>query len=215
MTKEQDSIFELKGSTIFKRVLNRQLRAFLNYARKNGIENAINHIDTVVKVEQLKAEYVAFYGRVGLFVIPNTINEIKTLVNKRETPASIGVSFISETWRKFVSNYANSLLITQRITKVNETTKSNIRAVMSNALKDGEGSASIALRISKEKLSVINEARAVLIARTELTHITSVASHFGAEQSESITGVSLEKGWSTRIDGRERPEHQSANNQFV
>jgi hypothetical protein len=214
MTHDQYDKREKQGVTLFTRLLNSQVNSFVAYGKRYGFDNALHQIDFLIKNEELKIAYLKYYLSVGEPVIKDTIKELKTLSTKREAPANITAGFFSKLWRNFVSSYAKTIEIAKRISKVNDTTKETVRNVLSKNLQSGYGAGQIGLQITKD-MKAINSNRALLIARTELTHINGVASQYGAEQSEQITGVQLEKVWNTRMDGKERPEHASANGQAV
>lgn len=212
MTNDEFDNYEIAIERRFLSVLRKQTKTFFEYANKNGIDNAVRGIDSLIKVDDLRLAYISVFIRYGEEIAKKNYKDLSKITVKRQAPPTIAAGFFSELWKKFVVQYANSALITTRILKINETTKQSIKDAIANNPLNG------AVRISKDirnDVAGINQTRALLIARTELTHVNGVSSQFGAEYSETISGVQLEKGWSARIDGRERPEHATANNQFV
>lgn len=212
MSDEQFDLDEANLEKAFYRVLKKQTDTFVRYANDKGVENALQGIDSIINAEPLRNIYIKVFVRQGESVANDKYKELVKVIVKRQAPPSLSTGFFSELWKKHVVDYANTLTITSRILKINETTKQSIRDAISNNVSGG------AVRISKEireKIVGINKTRALLIARTELTHINNNASQFGAEQAETMTGVQLEKVWSAATDGKERPEHGQANRQAV
>ena len=212
MTEEQFDLDEANLEKTFYRVLKKQTDIFIRYANANGIENALQGIDSIIKAEPMRNTYIKVFIRQGEPVAKDKYKELVNIIVKRQTPPNISTGFFSELWKKYVTGYANTATIASRILKINETTKQSVMDAINNNIQSG------AVRISKEireKIVDINKTRALLIARTELTHINNNASQYGAEQAETMTGVQLEKVWSSATDGRERPEHGQANRQVV
>lgn len=212
MTNEQFDNDELVLEKAFLRVLKRQSDTFIEYANTKGIDNALQALDSLIQYETFRTVYIKAFIVQGKGIARNTFTDLVKLSTKRQNPNNVTAGFFSELWQKFVVGYANTATVASRILKINETTKQNIREIFSkNPLS---GASRVSLEI-KRNIANINSTRALLIARTELTHINNTASQYGAEQAEQVTGVQLEKVWSARIDGRERPEHAQANGQSV
>lgn len=212
MTEEQFDLDESNLERIFYRVLKKQTDIFIRDANEKGIGNALQGIDSIIKAEPMRNAYIKVFVRQGEPVAKDKYKELVKIIVKHQSPPNISAGFFSELWKKYVISYANTAMISSRILKINETTKQSIRDAISSNVSGGS------VRISKEireKIIGINQTRALLIARTELTHINNNASQYGAEQAETMTGVHLEKVWSSATDGRERPEHGQANRQVV
>lgn len=198
---------------LIKKTLDYQGDAVINHIKTFGTQSALQQLDNLVLYQDLQVSIERLYLIAGRDAVLDTLIDIKKLIIQKADGGMSG-GFFSELWRIFVNGYSKTIEVAQRISKINDTTKERFRDIIGRNQESGKGSAMIARTIEKE-ITQVNKVRSLLIARTELTTINGVASQYSAEQSEQITGVLLEKGWSTRLDGRERPEHELANGQFV
>jgi SPP1 gp7 family putative phage head morphogenesis protein len=91
-----------------------------------------------------------------------------------------------------------------RISELNETYLSKIQQEVIVGFRKGEGSGTIAKRISD--VTKVTESRARLIARDQVSKLNT-----GLEQLRAINNGVTRYIWHTNIDGRERPSHREVN----
>jgi HK97 family phage portal protein len=93
------------------------------------------------------------------------------------------------------------------VQQVNDTTKRQLRDIITPALERGDSVARIASEIDNLYLDQIIPNRSYVIARTEAVR----AANRGSVDAARGTGLELEKVWVATFDGFARPEHVAVN----
>ena len=96
----------------------------------------------------------------------------------------------------------------EKVQKVDERTKAQLRDVINKAILQGKSDAEIA-RVIRELSPIRNAPRSRVIARTE----THTALSRSLDTAAKGTGVDMERVWSATIDKRTRPSHAAADGQ--
>jgi hypothetical protein len=107
-------------------------------------------------------------------------------------------------WLIFLKGYADKTLA-DRITKIPETTKDEIRKIIESGMADGKGYKEIAKDIRTESSGEFSKYRSLLIARTEGNNAVNAGAYIAARASGLVMNKSwLHAGHSKREN---RPEH--------
>jgi hypothetical protein len=115
----------------------------------------------------------------------------------------------TDDWQIFVRDYLATVSST-KVRQITETTREQLRILLSQYTDEGLGPTEIARRISRD-VNQIHRLRAVVIARTEVINASNASSGAVA----STMPQAAEKEWLTQLDGREREAHNAANGQTV
>lgn len=118
-----------------------------------------------------------------------------------------------------------------KVTGITRTTREIIRDIITaGLLEDENGFARTTDQIANDladtydswmftpgstDLPMTIESRAYMIARTEMGTALNTGHQEGAAQAAEDYGLELLKGWSTSMDGRERPSHAAVNGELV
>ena len=120
-----------------------------------------------------------------------------------EQGKSLGLSLETkgffETMTRLASKYISLEAIRRRITEVTETTRNQIVRAVSKGYSDGLGQIQTA-KVIREAVPVLSNARAGMIARTEV----HAAANYGANEAASETGLPLKREWLAAHDDRTR-----------
>lgn len=147
----------------------------------------------------------AVYGAVGPLAAHNEFKLVRSRIvagMKREHPL-FDLGFFSRKWQQVMMSVLSSPETAARITKITDTTRSQVRAALTEAISKRldvrQASKLLADRIGGAFL----RSRALLIARTETTRAANLAAEMGAAE----TGIELQKVWIATADTRTRPAH--------
>lgn len=171
----------------------------------------LSNLNQLVKEEEMLKAYKEFTIRSCQKLIPANLRlMIKGLQGKFQKDKvidAINVGFRNEEIIKQVYDVSNSVIVADKVKKVNQYTKDLIAKTIREGLAQNKTKVQIARDISKITNGDITKKRAIRIARTETTYINSEATKI---LSDAIP-FKQEKRWLPRLDGRERPEHGAMN----
>ena len=152
-----------KAKKSFERILYKVFLRALNKVSAEAIKNqSVNFGETDLLNAYIEAYYIVFkkHGRKPVMEV------------KREAP-SINVGFFSELYRSKVRVYLQQTA-GERITKVNENTKKEIRKIIAD--NKFTGARKTAAQLTRQ-IGTINKKRALVIARTESLTAMNHISH--------------------------------------
>lgn len=186
-------------------VLNGIIQQFKRTAKIN-LNVALNDVDKI-NYSIFKNLLENIYTSIGLefaLIEKNRIDNLKRM------DSSFEVGFFSELWKQLITQLIQSPEITQRITKITEHTRRQIRNVLLEA-QQNRLSAQQTARLINERIEIIGKNRALMIARTE----TTLAANMGAEFGSRNATIELDKVWIATRDGRTRDSHAAMNGKRV
>lgn len=192
---------------IRNRFLKSTVRRFaiaLNAAAEPSIRAYLNNSEAFsISQEPIIKAYVQTYQIVGVYFAKSTLRELDKIYKKD------AASELTPTWLRFMEDYALQKA-GERITSVTNTTLTQVRKVINNAVSEGLGTAETGRNI-RQKWSEITRYRSEMIARTEIISSGNMGSILGAR----ATGIDLKKTWLAAVDGRERQSHKEADGQKI
>lgn len=222
----QNSIYERKGEQIFLAALIASVRDIIVFAKQNGLEQALLVVDSRFDQESILKAYVAFYLFVGkahrkwemklwdtkfiqlLRPKPAPILEVLS-----PSPVTFSVGFRNEQWLINLQRLTQSLDVAARVTQVSETTKKEIRKILSDLLREEVAQNKIAEQLYNRMSGQMTRQRARLIARTETTYVTNVAAEQAASEIAEENGILLVKKWVDTLDDHTRDTHKKVGGQ--
>lgn len=98
----------------------------------------------------------------------------------------------------------------QKVTRVTETTREQIRRAVDHGLREGLGSAQLA-RYIRRTSDIVSQSRALTIARTE----TSGAANAATMNAADALDIEVKREWVAVEDARTRPSHAAADGQQI
>jgi hypothetical protein len=132
-------------------------------------------------------------------------NHQHTLLQKQKR---FGIGFFSELWQAYIQRSLKDTRIGVKISNVTQTTISEFRNLLTKASAENMNTQQIARLFSKEL--PVTRMRALRIARTEMTHASSLGVDFAAETSQ----LKLYQVWIHSKVGNYRETHATANGQY-
>lgn len=159
--------------------------------KMDGLTKELNNLYTVVGVAFAKAQY-------------DELTSTKSMQTKKLPGAELVASWVGRL-RRFFSGEG-----TTRVRGMQQTTGDIIKDTLNQARLDGL-SIPEAANLLRQKVATLSQARATLIARTEIVSASNLASKMGAES----TGLALNMRWIATPGGRTRDTHRAANGQVA
>lgn len=159
--------------------------------KPDGVNAVLSDLYTVVGVAFAQAEY-------------DGLTSTKSLQVKRLPGADLLTGWAQRLRRFFTTEAA------PRARGIQQTTGDIIKDTLNQARLDGL-SIPDAAKLLREKISTLSQARAVVIARTEIVSASNLASLMGAQ----ATGLKLNMKWLSTPGSRTRASHRAANGQVV
>ncbi len=197
--------WERKWHLLIRNVLNKE---FKTLAYRIDVTNYMD-LELPAKImsrEPIEKMIVSLYTTVGLNFAKESFQRLKAesqaMLFKKDEPI--------DGWVAYLRNYAKSKA-GYRITSIAESGREQalkiIRARLEQSVNEGMGADATASLIRKgliEEGQVINQWRALRIARTEIV----TASNQGAMQGAKDTDMPMEKYWIATYDSRTRDTHE-------
>nr|WP_293844133.1 phage minor head protein [uncultured Arsenicibacter sp.] len=146
------------------------------------------------------------YEAVGPLAAHNEFNLVRSRIVaglKRENPL-FDLRYFSRRWKRLMMAILGNPETADRVTKITETTRKQIREALSDAINQQLDIRKTAKLIAERVGGTILRSRALLIARTETTRAANLAAEMGAAE----TGIELNKLWIATADTRTRTEHR-------
>ena len=209
--KEYERMFrsyERAAYVVFKKALDTQCRAVVDYAEKNGLALTGAVLSALIDSEITKKAYIEAYTLIAAKharnysrLLDRVLNTDKSAYTPMESKA---IGFSSEWWRRvmelfFVTEAAG------KVTEVDDTTRKRIQVLLADAQAQNMTTAEQARYLVRNlKDSRFNATRAMMIARTEST----VGANFSADRVAQEADFILDKRWSAVLDNRTRNSHR-------
>lgn len=178
--------------------LEKQIKPVVSKLRDEGIEVAIESLDTVEINAALAPPIRDIYSTVGLYFANKTIWDIMQSAKGNEMKASFG---FNEEFIREILAFFNQYLLNQAVLPISETTKNQILQVISEGVEKGWGADKIAMALESPELLLW---RARLIVRTE----ANKAMNFGQRLGEAKSEWESTKQWIAANDHRTRHSHR-------
>jgi uncharacterized protein with gpF-like domain len=120
-----------------------------------------------------------------------------------KTKKYAGYASEEDFWRAYVNSFVTRNFL-QKVKGIDDTTVQAIQVYLTAGIEQGWGIEKMAKAMLSDKIPNLNKARALRIARTEVT----AASNAGSIQGAKSSGVAgLKKKWIVAIDDRARQSH--------
>ena len=194
---------EKKAQRIVYTHLSNIFKTVKTSATQRSIAQALFEVE-LIRVSDFKLIYQEIYQEVGFAMYQLEASRLEKY--KKSSP----VSFFSEIWRQYVLRALNTQEITERITRVTQTTKDLVRSLLIQAQTNRLAPREIARLFQQNELNFSN-IRALRIARTETTYAAALGTEFAAQNSQ----LTLYKIWNHYKHGNYRDSHAAINKQYV
>lgn len=220
---KQNAKMERTAYVIFMRHMREVVSKIAGQVENNGIQGALNYLDSFDIQIEVRRAYSDIYLAVGEAQKKWADKDVKSRVlskkedederfrrrpnplniQNQQVPTSFGIGFFNPDWLARLRSIINSQEVGKRVNSVSDTIKKKIRKSLEES---SQQFVSIRKVISKLRRDVgdISRQRAEVIARTETTFISNIA----AEQSAKETGLKLMKIWIHTRDARTRDAHR-------
>ncbi len=189
--------WEAQYRASIKRALQWQINQFIEVLKRRGKGAAFREMEGVLFNEEMANVLRRLYVEVGITTGNLTLREINTSAANLKAR---GFGF-NEQWRAAILQYFRDYLLDAAVVPITDTTKEQIRQLMEEAEQEGWSIEQIVYRLQQ---SDITQARARLIARTELNKATFYGRKLGEDESEWETT----KEWIAANDHRTRDSHR-------
>lgn len=205
--------WERKYNLLIRNILNKQFKD-LSYRIDVTNYRDIDLPSKVMQVEPIEKMMISLYTSVGIAFAKEQYSKLKAesqdLLFKADEPV--------DEWYNFMQNYAK-VKAGKRIVSIaasgREQAVKLIKVVLEQATTEGWGADVTASAIRKSLLSdgqVINQWRALRIARTEIVTASNQGAHVGALELQK-EGFDQEKYWIPTYDSRTRDTHLAMDEQ--
>lgn len=203
--KSQRDNFEPRIITLVRKTLDEQYKDLIELIDVTNYKDET--IVSVITEEPIKKLFVTLYTSIGVFFA----------LQERRRQKSQVISFAKENpdkdeYIKWLENYVISRL-GKKITSITGESRKQalkiIQKVIGQGMIEGWGAEQIARAVRKalEGIEVINQWRAVRIARTETASASNIGSYVGAQDFAKETGIRLQKYWIATYDEKTRDTH--------
>lgn len=193
-------LFERKHLKPIVKALVAQITPVVKVLREQGVEAAINSLDTVQINSHLAPPITEIYKEVGLYFANKTIFDLR-----QEQKAGFG--FNAEFLRDIL-NYFARYLLNKAVLPISSDIKKLILKILSAGLEQGKGGEEIARELVQPELTLW---RARMITRTE----ANKAMNYGQLLGESKSPYESNKIWIAADDDRTRHSHSEMDNVMI
>lgn len=204
--EEIRDIAEKKAVVLIESYLKKIHFAFESGYRNNGI-NGANAVINQIRQTDLLELYKELYNKVGLYIAKKEYSFYENKLKKTN------FNFFDEIWKQWILKAFQSIEITLRITKVTETTRQLYRELLLEASKSTMSPKEV-MRLFISKRVTLISSRALMIARTEMTHAASLGTEYAADNFETNIGVELYKVWYHNKSRDYREAHAAINRTY-
>lgn len=203
-----------KHERISYRIVRKGLKKQFEYASTEYLKQPKTPIELLVREADTREFIKEIYLGVGLEfaeLVDRSLNKYKSFNLQIETKAVKPKEYKPTNnpnniniWRDEFIRLTQTKEIGDKVTKVTETTKNQIRAIVKRGVEEKLSHKQIAQLILAETDSIKTKQRALTIARTE----NAVGSNKGAIYAGKTSGLVLYKKWIARsVDGKTREAH--------
>lgn len=189
-------LFEREHLKAVFAALHRQIKPVVSKLRRDGIEAAINSLDTVDINTHVAPPIRDIYKTVGLYFANKTIHDLRQSIKEQKAGFGFNEEFIRE-----ILAYFSRYLLNKAVLPISETTKNQILQIISEGVQQGWGADRIAMALGSPELLLW---RARLIVRTE----SNKAMNFGQQLGEAKSEWESTKTWIAANDHRTRHSHR-------
>jgi hypothetical protein len=213
-TENQRLRFEPLMISLVNKTLDDQ---FMEIAKKIDVTNyRSDALVNSIEEDPIKKMFIELYKKVGVFFARQETERLKSgeLTFKKIDPADYIPNRMTEEdkYNQWLENYVRTRLGMQITGITNESRKQAlniIRKIIDQGMVEGWSATQIAKAIRKglEDLTMINQWRAMRIARTEIGRASNVGSYVSAQDFAKESGLRLQKYWIPVYDDRTRDTH--------
>lgn len=177
---------------------------FISDLQSHGQQHAISNLNKLIFADKLSPLLQSIYKTAGLMGAKMTADEIKQFVKQGEKAAGFGRN---EQWIKDVLNFLQ-LHMLKFVQDITDTMREDILNILQKGI---DGQLSLAEIVTNLKSSGLIEARAKVIARTEIVRAANVGHSVAAKSFP----YEVNKKWSAAKDHRTRHSHVFINGHMV
>lgn len=190
--------------SFFFKVLKKQVQGLKRLIEFYPIEALSSVIDREITPQAFIEGYNEFYPKAGKAFLKFHAAQFKETIKKDKDPIqAINIAFRDAEKIAELAKIATSPEIGDRITKITDYTRKLIKETIERGITDNLTKPQIAKQIAERTTDTIAKKRALLIARTETTYISSKAAEINVQDSP----FKLQKTWIPVSDMRTRPDH--------
>lgn len=194
--------------TFFYKTLKKQVVGLKELINTYPIEVVPLYLSSIIKEETFKTALDEFYQKAGKAFLKFHASQFALTIKKDKDPLSVAVAGINIAFRDAekiaeLAKIAQTAEIANRVTKVTEYTQKVIKETIEQGIADNKTKPVIAKEIASKTSGTIAKKRALLIARTETTFISSKTAEINVQDSP----FKLQKTWIPVKDMRTRPDH--------
>ncbi len=196
---------EPKMTLLVRNTLDAQYKELISLIDVTNYKD--DNIVNVIDEGPIKKTFITLYTTIGVFFA----------LQERQRQKSQVITFVKEKpnkdeYIKWLENYVVSRL-GKKITSITAESRNQalkiIRRIIGEAMIEGWGSEQTARAIRKalDGISIINQWRALRIARTETAAASNIGSYVGAQDFAKESGLRLQKYWISVYDEKTRDTH--------
>lgn len=190
--------------SFFLKTLKKQVANLKQLIDFYPIEALAYNIDREITVEAFVEGFNEFYPKAGKAFLKFHAAQFKLSFQKDKDPIqSINIAFRDAEKIAELAKIAASPEVSDRITKITDYTRKTIKDTIERGIAANLTKPQIAKEITARTNGAIAKNRALLIARTETTFISSKAAEINVQDSP----FKLQKTWIPVSDMRTRPDH--------
>ncbi len=194
--------------TFFYKTLKKQVVELKELIDTYPIEAVPLYLNSIVKEETFKVALDEFYQKAGKAFLKFHASQFALTVKKDKDPTTQAIANINLAFRDAekiaeLAKIAQTAEIADRVTKITDYTRKIIKETIEQSIADNKTKPVIAKEITSKTSGTIAKKRALLIARTETTFISSKAAEINIQDSP----YKIQKTWIPVKDMRVRPDH--------
>ncbi len=178
--------------------------SFFTDLQTNGIDTAKSNLTLITASNDLITTLQDIYKGAGIRGARLTYNELRASLRTEQKAGGFGRN---ERWLRSVLDYLK-INILQFANLITETVREDILKIVSKGVDEGLGIEAI---VKLLRTTPIPQARARVIARTEIVRAANIGHAIGAREFP----FEMNKKWSAARDHRVRHSHKSVHNQMV
>lgn len=191
-------LLENKYVPLIAKAIIRFRSSFIDHLKTNGKDFAVQRLNLSHLNPELTKIITSIYSTAGLFGARTSYEEIRA--QAKQKAASFGRN---EMWINEVTNFLRLHLL-KFVSRITETMRNDILNILQKAVENGW---SIDQTIKELKRTDLIQARARVIARTEIIRAANVGHSIGAKSLP----YELNKKWISAKDHRVRHSHKGIN----
>ncbi len=194
--------------SFFYKTLKKQVVGLKELIDTYPIEVVPFYLNSIVKEETFKVALDEFYQKAGKAFLKFHASQFALTIKKDKDPTQQAIDNINLAFRDAekiaeLAKIAQTSEIADRVTKVTGYTQKLIKDTIERGISENKTKPQIAKEINLRTGGVIAKKRALVIARTETTFISSKAAEINIQDSP----FKIQKTWIPVKDMRTRPDH--------